>query len=186
MQQDTFPYFKLFFSSFWLLLLKSIYINRKQYNATTYDGLIKILFNLENSKSKSSLTDIFPEWMLWRRDYTSVSSKTLKEDTFNWNKYLKEKKVATTPLIDLTPKDFVQEFRLWTKNRQMTRKQFNNVRSLINNLYAYAIKNEIVTYNPIKEISSRQFTFKPVNNSDDVFTIETILQRVWYQSIFKS
>ena len=149
-----------------------IYISRKQYNATTYDGLIKILFDLENSKAKSSLTDIFPEWMLWRRDYTSVSSKTLKEDTFNWNKYLKDKKVATTPLLDLTPKDFVQEFRLWTKDRQMTRKQFNNVRSLINNLYAYAIENEIVTYNPIKEISSRQFTFKPVNNSDDVFTIE--------------
>lgn len=81
---------------------------------------------MENSKAKSSLADIYPEWMLWRRDYTSVSSKTQKEDTFNWNKYLKDKKVATTPLIDLTPKDFVQEFRLWTKDRLMTRKQFNN------------------------------------------------------------
>ncbi len=148
-----------------------IYIARKQYTSTTYKGLITVLYDLEYGRANSSLADLYHEWMLWRRDCCPVCDKTLKEDTHNWNAYLKDNPISKKPLAELIPKDFISVFRLWTKDRQLTRKRFNNIKSIINGIYYYAIEDGIVTHNPVKDISSKQFTFKPVNHSDDVFTL---------------
>lgn len=149
-----------------------IYIKRKQYTSTSYDGLLNTLYELEYGRERFSLADLYPEWMLWRRDNTSVCDKTLKEDTHIWNTFLQDDSITQIPLVDLTPKDFIKEFRSWTKDRTITRKRFNNIKSLINGIYYYAIEDGIVLHNPIKDINSRQFTYKPVNNDDDVFTFE--------------
>ena len=149
-----------------------IYINRKQYTAVTYDGLIDLLYEMEYGRERASLNDLFKEWMIWRRDCSSVCDKTLKEDLNLWKRYLQDTPISFIPLADLTPKDFVKLFRTWTKGRELTRKRFNNIKSLINGIYYYAIEENIVSHNPIKDINSRQFTFKPVNNDDDVFTLE--------------
>ncbi len=149
-----------------------IYINRKQYTAVTFDALINLLYEMEYGRERSSLSDLFNEWMIWRRDCTSVCDKTLKEDLNNWKRYLQDNPISSIPLADLTPKDFIRLFRSWTKDRTLTRKRFNNIKSLINGIYYYAIEDGIVIHNPIKDINSRQFTFKPVNNDDDVFTLE--------------
>ena len=149
-----------------------VYINRKQIIAANYDALIDKLYEMEYGRSNSSLSDLFKEWMIWRRDQTPVSDKTLKEDVNNWKRYLQDEPISKIPLKDIQPKEFIRLFRKWTKDRQMTRKKFNNVKSLINGIYYYAIEDGIVTHNPVKDISSKQFPFKPVNNDDDVFTIE--------------
>ena len=149
-----------------------LYINRKQINAPSYNALIDKLYEMEYGRNNYSLTDLYPEWMLWRRDYTPVCDKTLKEDVNNWKHYLQDEPLSQVPLKDILPKDFIRLFRKWTKDRQMTRKKFNNVKSLINGIYYYAIEDGIVEHNPIKDINSKQFPFKPVNNDDDVFTIE--------------
>lgn len=148
-----------------------IYIARKQYTSTTYKGLVAVLYDLEYSRANSSLASLYHEWMLWRRDCCPVCDKTLKEDTHNWNAYLKDNSISKKPLAELTPKDFISVFCLWTKDRKLTRKRFNNIKSIINNIYYYAIEDGIGTYNPVKDISSKQFTFKPVNQSDDVFSL---------------
>lgn len=149
-----------------------IYINRKQIVASTYNTLIDKLYEMEYGRANSSLASLFPEWMLWRRDYTSVTSKTLRMDVNSWKQFLQDEPLSHVPLKDILPKDFIRLFRKWTKDRQMTRKKFNNVKSLINGIYYYAIEDGIVEHNPIKDINSKQFPFKPVNNDDDVFTIE--------------
>lgn len=148
-----------------------IYINRKQITASTQKELIDKLYELEYGRANSSLTDLFPEWMIWRRDCTAVTDKTLRMDVNSWKQYLQDEPLAQIPLTELQPKDFIRLFRKWTKDRQMTRKQFNNVKSLINGIYYYAIEDGIVEHNPIKDVNSKQFPFKPVNNDDDVFTV---------------
>lgn len=149
-----------------------IYISRKQYTAVTYDGLIDLLYEMEYGRERASLNDLFKEWIIWRRDCSSVCDKTLKEDLNLWKRYLQDTPISLIPLADLTPKDFIKLFRTWTKGRELTRKRFNNIKSLINGIYYYAIEEGIVSHNPVKDINSRQFTFKPVNNDDDVFTLE--------------
>lgn len=149
-----------------------VYIKRKQIVAPNYKALIDKLYEMEYGRANFSLSSLFNEWMLWRRDFTPVCDKTLKEDVNNWKRYLQDEPLSEVPLKDILPKDFIRLFRKWTKDRQMTRKKFNNVKSLINGIYYYAIEDGIVEHNPIKDINSKQFSFKPVNNDDDVFTVE--------------
>lgn len=149
-----------------------VYIKRKQIVAPNYRALINKLYDMEYGRLNSSLYSLFNEWIIWKRDFTSVCDKTLKEDVNNWKRYLQNEPLSQVPLKDILPKDFIQLFRKWTKDRKMTRKKFNNVKSLINGIYYYAIEDGIVEHNPIKDINSKQFYFKPVNNNDDVFTVD--------------
>lgn len=149
-----------------------IYIKRKQYTSTTYDGLISILYNMNYGREQSSLSDLFPEWMIWRRDNCMVSNKTLKENLFLWNAYYKDTDIVSKPLNTLVAKDFISLFRKMTMNGVITVKRFNDAKSVLNGIYYYAIEEEIVQHNPIKEINYRQFNFKPVNIQNDVFTLK--------------
>lgn len=149
-----------------------VYRERKQIIAADYDQLIDKLVDIEFSYENASLDSLFREWVLWRRDCTPVATKTIREDILNWNGYLKGTELSKTPLKNLTPKDYIQLFRQWTKDRDLTRRKFNNIKSVINGIYYYAIEQEIVTHNPIKDINYRQFSFQPVNNDDDVYTMD--------------
>lgn len=149
-----------------------IYINRRQLSAPTKEDLYHSIYELFYGRQMSSMADLFNEWMKWKRDNSNVSGKTLKELKFLWDKHLAGTDIAQIPLVNLKAKDFVQLFRSWTKNREMTRKYFNNIKSVLNGIYAYAIENEIVQHNPIKEINMRQFPYKAVNNEHEVFTLQ--------------
>ena len=149
-----------------------IYINRRQLSAPTKEDLYHSIYELFYGRQMSSMADLFNEWMKWKRDNSNVSGKTLKELKFLWDKHLAGTDIVQIPLVNLKAKDFVQLFRSWTKNREMTRKYFNNIKSVLNGIYAYAIENEIVQHNPIKEINMRQFPYKAVNNEHEVFTLQ--------------
>lgn len=84
-----------------------IYIDRKQVTATTYEALIDKLYKIEYSRQKQSLTldDLYSDWLLWKRDYTGVLDKTLREHTFAWKIFLKNEDIITIPLVDLKVKD---------------------------------------------------------------------------------
>ncbi|MCL2718712.1 MAG: tyrosine-type recombinase/integrase [Lachnospiraceae bacterium] len=150
-----------------------VYIDRAtQITATTYDSLIDKLYEMEYGRLRSTMADLYPEWLLWKRDYTSLSNKSLKEYTYDWKRFMENEEIVNISLADLKVKNFTNLFRKWTKDQKLTRKHFNNIKSLLNGIYNYAIENEIVERNPVKEVDCRQFTFKPVNNSDDVFSIK--------------
>jgi hypothetical protein len=61
-----------------------VYIKRKQYSAKTEEQLYDILFELEYGKEQWSMSDIFPMWLRWKRDYTPVSGRTLKNISGEW------------------------------------------------------------------------------------------------------
>lgn len=58
--------------------------------------------------------------------------------------------------------------------RELNAKMFNNIKSIINGIFSYAISElEIVSFNPIKGMDMRQFPMKPTsNNDDDVFSVD--------------
>jgi integrase len=149
-----------------------VIINRKQVTASTLDALYEKLWELHYGYQNASLAELFPQWLIWKRDNTPVSAKTLKEYTFLWNSVFQGKSLVDRPLRTLTSKDFICFFRLLTKNRQLTKSRFTNIKSLLNGVYSFAIEQEIVTHNPIRDIDCRQFYFKPVNHSNDAFTVD--------------
>ena len=149
-----------------------IYINRKQVIAKSEDALYQKLYDLEYGTQTYSMSDIFPLWLKWKRDNTAVTGRTLRIYTEQWDKYFADHSIINKPIKDVTAKDFTELFRKWTSKRQLSTKMFNNLKSLCNGIYSYAISElEIVSFNPIKGMDMRQFPMKPVaNNDDNVFT----------------
>ncbi len=149
-----------------------IYINRKQVIGKDYKDLINRLYDHFFGASSSTLESLFPDWMIWRRDHTKTSNKTLQEDKFLWNAMFADTDIVKIPIISLKPKDFIKFFREITKDRQITRKRFNNGKSILNSIYYYAIEQEIVESNPLQDINYRTFSYKPVNDKVDIFTLD--------------
>lgn len=149
-----------------------IYINRKQISSSTEKGLYEKLYELEYGRLSYSINDIFTEYMCWKRDFTSSSPKTLREYTILWNNTIQNTLVTKKPICELTRKDFLEYFRIITKDRNLTRKQFNNIKSVLNGIMNYAMEQDIVSHNPIKDIDCKQFSYKPINRKNEVITIE--------------
>ncbi|MDE6852593.1 MAG: site-specific integrase [Lachnospiraceae bacterium] len=147
-----------------------VYINRKQITAHTYDELIEKLYNMEYGYT---LEGLYPEWLRWKRDNSKTTTKTLREYTYLWNAHLKDDVIIHKHIVSLHSNDFLELFERLTCKYDLTKKRFTNIKSLLNGIYRYAItKKGIISTNPIREIDCRLFTFKAVNHSDDVFTIE--------------
>ncbi len=150
-----------------------VYVNRRQVIAEDEEELFRKLYDMEYGLLGSSMADIFPMWMRWKRDYTAISGKTLQINTQQWNKYFVPYDITTKPLRYLTPKDFTHLFMKWTRNRQMTAKTFNNLKSIINGIFSYSINElEIVNANPVREIDMRQFPMKPQKQHTSVFLLD--------------
>lgn len=122
-----------------------------------YDKLYEFYFGEKNS----SLTDLLPLWLKWRDEETSVTKKTIRENTYLWNTFLRDSWIATTPLKQIKSKEFTRYFRSITKDRTLTRKRFNDIKSVMNSIIYYAIENEIVEHNYLKDINYREFAYKP-------------------------
>lgn len=54
----------------------------------------------------------------------------------------------------------------------MTSKKVCNIKSLLNKMYSYAIREEMVDYNPIKSIDFSEFKYFVPDNSDKVYSLE--------------
>ncbi len=145
-----------------------IYIKRKQFIGNDRMDLINKLYDHFYG---TSLEGLYPDWLRWRRDCTHVSNKTIKENTFLWNAYFKDKPLVKIPIKDLKATDFIKFFRAMLLEEPMTRKRFNDAKSVLNGIFYYAIENETVAYNPIKEINFCQFQFEPINEKKDIFTL---------------
>lgn len=150
-----------------------VLINRKQIAAATEESLYDKLFAMEYGCENYSMKDVFLLWLVWKRDNTSVAGSTLRNSQYDWNRRFEGQPITLKPLRRLVPRDFIELFRQWTKNREMTQKEFNNLKSIINGIYSYAIDElEIVYRNPIREIDMRQFPIKPAKSRTGIFTLE--------------
>ncbi|HWT74268.1 MAG TPA: tyrosine-type recombinase/integrase [Mobilitalea sp.] len=150
-----------------------IYINRKQFVGATYQDLILKLYDLYFGVVHSSLEDLYPKWQIWRRDETRVTDKTVKENAYLWAAFYKNTDIVKVPLINLKTIDFIKFFRHMTKDGTITRKRFNDSKSVLNNMFFYAIEQEIIDRNPLTDINYNNFAYKPENNNDDdVYLVE--------------
>lgn len=135
-----------------------------QITAYTYEDIIAKLYDFYFGEANSSLEILYPQWIEYRKKETSTSEKTIKEDGFIWNTHLHGEEIVSKPLKNLQPKDYISFFRKVTKGRTLTRKRFNNMKSVMNGIIYFAIEKEIITHNPLLDINYKQFSFKSEDN----------------------
>lgn len=151
-------------------------VNRKSISSTSYPGLIDKLFEHFYGIQSYSLEDFFEIWIKWRDEETGTSKKTIKEDRFLWNSLLKNQEIIKIPMKDLKVQDYIDYFRKITKNRQLTRKRFNNLKSILNGMLYLAVEKGIISHNCLSDINYKQFSFKVENNDVQPFTEEERLK----------
>ena len=144
-----------------------ILIKRKPFSSTSYIGLIEKLYEHFFGIENVTMEEFFEIWMKWRAEETSASAKTIKEDRFIWNAQLKGKEITLVPLKSLTVQDYIRYFRSITKERTMTRKKFNNLKSVLNGILYLAVEQGIIERNCLQDINYKQFPYKSEGN--DVF-----------------
>ena len=135
-------------------------VKRKVISSIHYINLIEKLYEYFFKINSPTMEEYFEIWMQWRAAESSVSKKTIKENRFLWNALLRDQDITKIPLNELTVKNYIHYFRQITKDRQLTRKRFNDMKAILNGILYLAVENEIIEHNYLKDINFRQFSFK--------------------------
>lgn len=143
-----------------------------QISASTEESLINKLFDHYFGITNTSLESLYPRWIEYRKTESSVKEKTIKENIYLWNSHLKGCVIIKRPIRTLAPNDFIKFFRELTKGRAITRKRFNDIKSVLNGILYYSIELDIINHNPLLEINYGQFPYKPETPKYMPFTEE--------------
>ena len=132
-------------------------------------------------RNNMTLQSAFEEWLLFRRDYTSAKTKTIKENVYDWNRFYKDTELSDTKLKDITPIVLIRFFRQLTKDRSITYKRISNARSVLNGIFSWAIEEEILTHYPLSDVNFKTFSYKPVEEqTDNVFSKQDVKTLLTY------
>lgn len=151
-------------------------VKRKPISSTNYIGLIEKLYDHFFGTISLTMEEYFKTWMQWRATESSVTEKTTKENRFLWNALLKNQEITKVHLNSLSVKDYIHYFRIITKDRQLTRKRFNDLKNIMNGILYLAVENEVIDHNCLRDINFKQFAFKAEENNIKPYTEEERLQ----------
>lgn len=161
--------------------------NRRPIKRKSREDLEKALVDFYIRKEKAenrdniTLQDLYEEWLIFRRDYTAVKPKTIHENVCEWNKFFRDTELPKMRVKDIKPITLIRFFRRITKDRTITHKRLSNARSVLNGIMNYAIEEEIIEFNPVREINLKSFTYKPIENQqDNVFSMEDTVTLLTY------
>lgn len=135
-----------------------------QKTAYTYRDLINKLYDFYFGIQNTTLENFYPIWVDYRKNESSVKEKTIKENGYIWNSLLKDTSITQKPIRSLDVTDYISYFRSVTKGRKLTRKRFNDMKSILNGMLYLAVERGIIKHNPINDINFGQFSYKPENN----------------------
>ena len=126
---------------------------RQQIAAPSYVELISKLYDYYNDrKSDYTISDLYEMWVEKRGKQSvegTIDIKTVKRDEQHWRKYYADNKLVTIPIKKITTKmlnDFLNDSITTFK---FSRKEFNNMKTILNAIYQIAMDKEILSVNPL-------------------------------------
>ena len=126
---------------------------RQQIAAPSYVELISKFYDYCNDrKSDYTISDLYEMWIEKRGKQSVVGTidiKTVKRDEQHWRKYYVRNKLVTIPIKIVTtrmlnnfPNNSITTFKF-------SRKEFNNVKTILNAVFQIAMDKEILSVNPL-------------------------------------
>lgn len=117
-----------------------------------------------------TLKTIYPQWLELRE--CEVGMNTLADDLAYWKDYI-EDSIADIPLSQLGR----TKLKAWgcriIKDHSMKKKYFSNIKRTLNSMLDYAVDEEIIEANRLKDIKFNANLFRPVTpkeENEEVFT----------------
>lgn len=121
-----------------------------------------------------TLTDLYPEWIIYRSALTK-SSSTIKRFKSIWNTWFKNKEIASIHLSDLDYLYLNRWANLIVKDNNLDKKAYYLITSVLKQLLEYAIDKKYITENPFDRVrvSSKMFQRKKKpENEKQVFLVK--------------
>lgn len=149
------------------------------------DDCLKILYEHFYGKFEKTLNDIYK---LWIKSFENLarqghrSSITLDGYTGYYRKYISTSSLENMPISKIKPITLYNFYAECAARGKMTRKALNNLKSLVNHIFDYAVLNEYSQTNPAKFVNTKDLVLADQDNSKKVYSKE---DRVKLMRVFK-
>lgn len=133
-----------------------------------YDKLFAYLFGDE----LFTIRALFGEVLKRKEEDPDCASLTVTRYRQIWEKYYEDNPLVDRKITDIKASDIKQFFKYLTIGRNLSRKNFVNIKSILNAAYDLAVERDIITGNLARSINCKDLKFKAVNNDNVRYTDE--------------
>jgi integrase len=154
-----------------------------QFTAKTKDGLLWKLYDFYFGEGNFSFCDVYDIWHSIRTSDPDIAYRTTKREQGYYIKYIVNNPIGSYPISAITSPMLAQYFKDISAGRKMTRKNFNNIKTIFNLVFDYAVEKGLVSNgNVSRDVSTRSYKFKIPNSKRKAYTSEErkkILDVTW-------
>ena len=158
----------------WYTKVKNLNGSIKRLSSTTYEGLLVKMFEFYDS-----FYTLGKVYEMWREHIVGTRNElTYLHDGFDYNRFIRGTPLEDMSIIAIKAPDIYKHMEKLVGNKQLTKKDLNKFKGLINHIFGYAVLNlNLNAHNPLKdfESSSLNFSFKVVNNDDKYYPTEDLM-----------
>ena len=132
-----------------------------------------------------TIETLYPQWLEYKKLITPAPT-TITRLQIEWRKYYEGTPIVKVPIIKLKKLDLDKWAHSLIRERELTSKQFSNLRAIMNQVLDYAVDLEIIKDNPFDKVKIRgKHLFRPVKKKDpetQVYSVEeekTVKEMAW-------
>lgn len=138
----------------WQTYYKNANGERKIIRAQTKDALLEKLIPIyfqESHLDKLSFSDLFLEWLEYKKTVTD-SANTIKRHIQHYKRYFERSELHSMPVRRIDTLLLESECNRLVKEYSMSRKEWNNVKTILLGCFEYAVRKKYITINPMDDV----------------------------------
>ena len=125
-------------------------IIRAQSKDALLEKLIPIYFD-ETHLDKFTFSDLFLEWLEYKRTVTD-SPNTITRHKQHYRRYFEKSQLHNAPIRRIDTLLLESECNRLVKEYSMSRKEWNNVKTILIGCFEYAVRKKYITDNPMNDV----------------------------------
>lgn len=114
------------------------------------DKLIPIYFNNSNA-DKMTFYELYKEWLEYKQTVTN-SPNTIKRHIQHYRKYFEPSVLHEKKLKQVEELLLEKECNRIVKDFNLSRKEWGNIKTILNGMFAYAVRKKYLTENPMENV----------------------------------
>ncbi len=142
----------------------------KNYLYEEYSGIKE-----ERILKSQTIETLYPKWIEYKSYHTSAPSYITRLQS-DWRTYYEDTPIVKIPIVDLKKLTIDEWMHKLIREKNLTRKQYTNIVTIINQILDYAVDLEIVEVNQARRVKiDGKHLFRPEKKKDsstEVFTKE--------------
>lgn len=127
---------------------------------------------LVGSPEKITMESLWEDYLTIRKADPDVATSTIERDICLWRKHCEDQPITQRPVKELRASEIKKFYKSRTAGKAITRKELNNLKSILNGLLALAVDRDILQANPAAAVMTKDIRCKVVHNEGLVYTRE--------------